>query len=61
MSDQEAVIQKLKKLAKRSLPDDDWNPMDASGGNFDDAYDMGIRHGETMLAQEILSDLGVDS
>jgi hypothetical protein len=32
---------------------DDWNPYDASGGNFDDAYSMGIRDGENYLAQRI--------
>lgn len=26
---------------------DDFNPMDASGGNFDDAYYMGVEDGET--------------
>lgn len=25
---------------------DDFNPMDASGGNFDDAYSLGEEHGE---------------
>lgn len=54
------VIEKLKRLARKRLPGEDFNPMDASGGNFDDAYDMGIRHGETMLAQELLGELGID-
>ena len=26
---------------------EDFNPCDASGGNFDDAYEMGVGHGET--------------
>lgn len=26
---------------------DDFNPCDASGGNFDDAYYMGVEDGET--------------
>lgn len=28
-------------------------PMDDSGGNFDDAYAMGIRHGRKELANEL--------
>lgn len=27
--------------------EDDFNPCDASGGNFDDAYYMGEEHGDT--------------
>ena len=38
----------------------DWNPMDASGGNFDDAYYMGVRDGEAQLAAEIRDLLGVE-
>ena len=26
--------------------DDDFDPQDASGGNFNDAYDMGDEHGD---------------
>jgi hypothetical protein len=33
--------------------EEDFNPMDASGGNFDDSYNMGRRHGEQELAQLI--------
>jgi len=33
--------------------DEDFNPMDASGGNFDDAYYMGITQGRAELAEEI--------
>jgi hypothetical protein len=54
-------VLKLKALAKKSLPDfNDFNAMDASGGNFDDAYDLGMKHGEIMLAQEILEMLKID-
>ncbi len=33
--------------------DDDFNPMDSSGGNFDDAYYMGKEEGRSQLAQQI--------
>lgn len=29
--------------------------MDASGGNFDDAYDLGQRHGEMFAEEALLS------
>lgn len=34
--------------------DDEFNPYDASGGNFDDAYYMGVEHGEVDGALHIL-------
>jgi hypothetical protein len=57
----DALIQKLKKLARRPSWQDheDFNPEDYSGGNFDDAFDGGVRSGETWLAREILDDLGI--
>ena len=33
---------------------DDFNPCDASGGNFDDAYYMGREHGEVEGALRVL-------
>lgn len=33
---------------------EDFNPMDASGGNFDDCYYMGLEHGQTEGKLEIL-------
>lgn len=40
---------------------DDFNPMDASGGNFDDAYRIGAYHGELykefVLYNDIIADL----
>ena len=56
------LIEKLKKLAQKKVlgeGEEDFNPMDASGGNFDDAYDMGIDDGEIWLAREILNKMGV--
>lgn len=36
------------------LLEDDFNPMDASGGNFDDAYYMGDEHGATFAEYRVL-------
>lgn len=35
--------------------DKDFNPMDYSGGNFDDCYEMGKDHADADAAQEILN------
>lgn len=54
-------IAKLQTLAKRKTwdEDEDFDPQDFSGGNFDDAYSAGVRGGETILAQEILEALNI--
>jgi hypothetical protein len=51
----------LKKEAERLIIADtvDFNPQDASGGNYDDAYAMGVEDGRIAMAREILIDLGV--
>lgn len=36
----------------------DFNPMDWSGGNFDDCYQLGMEHADPDAAREILSILG---
>jgi len=33
---------------------DDWNPMDHSGGNFDDCYALGREDGMIQMARTIL-------
>ncbi|MGL4585302.1 MAG: hypothetical protein ACRCVU_20285 [Flavobacterium sp.] len=38
--------------------DDDFNPYDYSGGNFDDCYQLGMEHADADAAREILSILG---
>lgn len=44
---------------QRSCDNDDYfNPMDVSGGNFDDCYEMGKDHADVDAAQEILALLG---
>ena len=58
-----AFIERLKKAARRETWDDDesedFNPCDRSGGNFDDAYFGGQEDGETHLARDILTNLGI--
>lgn len=50
---------KLKELLDsiqpfdQSIYEDDFNPMDWSGGNFDDAYYGGVEHGRQQLADQI--------
>lgn len=54
------MLEKLKELLERkaagtgSYPYDDFVVYDYSGSNVDDAYEMGIRHGEVDFAQELL-------
>ncbi len=56
----EAKLQKIKdvliELAKFKTwsENDDFNPCDFSGGNFDDAFYGGNADGRTELAREIL-------
>lgn len=33
---------------------EDFEPRSCSGGNFDDAYEMGIEHGRVLYARELL-------
>lgn len=42
------------RLLLPPLVDKDFNVYDYSGGNFDDAYDLGFDAGETSLAREIV-------
>ena len=57
-------IDRLKLLARRKMwsedEDEDFNPYDMSGGNFDDCYEGGRRDGEVDMAREILTELGID-
>ena len=38
--------------------DDDFNPCDYAGGNFDDCYQLGMEHADADAAREILDILG---
>lgn len=65
------IIDFLLKAANTEIPEDrygedgldedgDWfNPCDASGGNFDDAYSMGKEAGAIEMARAILRRLGI--
>ena len=46
----------LEKIARKDLATDDeeFDPQDWCGGNFDDAFEMGTQAGEIMLARELL-------
>lgn len=63
MNISDELIEQLKKTAKTEIgpdEDDDFNPADYSGGNFDDAYGLGVEHGEVYAARSILDKLGVE-
>lgn len=54
----EKIKELLEKLAKRDCWSDspeDFNPMDFSGGNFDDAYFGGVEDGKAELARALLN------
>lgn len=57
----QALIGKLIKLAKRETQwgSEEFCAMDSAGGNFDDAWQGGIDDGESFLAHEILTELGI--
>ncbi len=50
------VLEYIKSVAKQQLVSeaDDWNPCDYAGGNYDDAYDLGVTSGEIFFARELL-------
>ena len=44
----------VKMSEEKALCDSsDFNVIDSSGGNFDDAYAMGVADGKVMLAREL--------
>jgi len=59
----ERMIARLKELAERNCFHDDENDNvivdDYAGGNVDDAFDLGERAGETLLARYVLNELGI--
>lgn len=59
----DAEIAVLKKLARRETlheGDGDNNIYDYCGGNYDDAYQLGLDDGETYEARAILTKIGVE-
>lgn len=54
-SSNEEMLAEIHSLAKssRQLDEPGFNAYEFSGGNYDDAYDMGFRDGLITLAREI--------
>jgi len=54
IDDYERRLKEIDEEIKESeaLNNEDFNPMDASGGNFDDAYRLGIDHGDIFARYE---------
>lgn len=48
----EERIEELEEIYGKGL--EELDPSDASGGNFDDAYELGFGHGETYGQLELL-------
>jgi hypothetical protein len=60
MATEAQVIEYLRKLSKhKTRPErwEDWNAYDGSGGNVDDAYQMGTEDGEISLAKTMINAL----
>lgn len=58
----EELILKTKERIDEieEVVDEEFNPKDASGGNFDDAYDLGHRHGHQYGKLAVLNQLYSD-
>lgn len=50
-----ALIEKTADYKTHTDDNDDFNPMDFSGGNFDDCYQMGCEDGEINFARELMA------
>lgn len=50
------IVDTIRELAEVEVGSDNenFNPYDASGGNFDDAYQMGLNDGEILLARQLM-------
>lgn len=57
------MIESLKKIARDDCfyddEDEDVCVDDYAGGNVDDAFQIGERAGEVMLARSVLEDMGI--
>lgn len=49
-------IEEIEEYTEPKYDGDYFNPQDASGGNFDDCYQMGFEHGEKYAKLEALQD-----
>ena len=50
-----ALIEKTAEYDTHTDDNEDFNPMDNSGGNFDDCYQMGCEDGEINFARELIA------
>jgi hypothetical protein len=50
------LIAELKRLSEKTCnaDDDDFIVNDYAGGNIDDAYDIGVEHGEILLSRKLI-------
>lgn len=55
----ENMLRAMKQELENYFIEGDYsdNPMEDSGGNFDDAYSLGIDHGFSCLAKEMVNDI----
>jgi len=65
MQNLEDVVKNLEALAKCKVPNDSPDDFDAERGHcsevsIEETYQMGIRHGKTYLAREILNLIGLE-
>ena len=59
MEDNDTVLESIRASLEAETRDEvpeDFNAYESSGGNFDDAYAMGVEHGRAELAAELLGD-----
>lgn len=51
------LIVEIERVANKTAASDseDFNAYDASGGNFDDAYQLGTEDGEIFLASRLIN------
>ena len=58
----EKMICRLKELASSRVlsNDDNFSAYNCSGGNFNNAFDIGVSDGERSLARDILTDIGIE-
>lgn len=56
----EILLQKAKRKTLIEIQGDEFNPCDMYGGNMDDSYFGGQDDGETVMARQILENVGID-
>ena len=56
------LVTKIREYADKQarLDDEDFNPSDSSGGNFDDCFSAGIAEGYILFARDLLRHIDND-